>query len=173
MRTTARCQRDKKSLITYSFSDYKIKDIKVFCEFYLSQSNKVDLLERKAETAKQLLDFINNKINTSILQIKTNGSIKRNPKKIAICEVCKKNFYVHSESLGKYCSQECVHIAQRRVERPSRDELKKLIRNMPFLQIGIKYGVSDNAVRRWCKAENLPFKTTIIKNISDEEWEKI
>ena len=44
---------------------------------------------------------------------------------------------------------------------------------MPFLIIGKKYNVSDNAVRKWCKTYNLPFRVSDIKNISDEEWKKI
>ena len=53
---------------------------------------------------------------------------------------------------------------------PSREELKDLIRTTPFIQIGAQFGVSDNAVRKWCKAVNLPSKSTEIKKISDEEW---
>lgn len=55
----------------------------------------------------------------------------------------------------------------------TREELKKKIRTIPFLQIGKEYGISDNAIRKWCKAYNLPFKTREIKSYSDEEWEKI
>ena len=48
-----------------------------------------------------------------------------------------------------------------------------MIRTLPFTKIGEKYGVSDNAVRKWCKSRNLPYKKTDIKNYSDEEWELI
>jgi hypothetical protein len=48
-----------------------------------------------------------------------------------------------------------------------------LIRTSSFLQIGRIYNVSDNAIRKWCKAANLPSKATEIKQYSDEEWEKI
>ena len=57
--------------------------------------------------------------------------------------------------------------------RPTRDELKKLIRDIPFQQIGKKYGVSDNAVRKWCEKENLPARKIDINNYSEEEWKKI
>lgn len=56
---------------------------------------------------------------------------------------------------------------------PSREILKNLIRNKPFTKIGEQFEVSDNAVRKWCKAYNLPYKSTEIKKISDEEWLKI
>ena len=59
------------------------------------------------------------------------------------------------------------------MDRPTREELKNLIRNESFLSIGKKYGVSDNAIRKWCIAENLPSKKTEIKMYTDEEWSKI
>ena len=34
---------------------------------------------------------------------------------------------------------------------------------------GAKYGVSDNTIRKWCIAENLPHKKTDIKMYTDEE----
>lgn len=55
----------------------------------------------------------------------------------------------------------------------TREELKKLIRVKPFVQIGNQFGVSDNAIRKWCDKFNLPRKSTEIKKISDEDWEKI
>ena len=67
----------------------------------------------------------------------------------------------------------CEHKKQQVVERPNREELKKLIRTQTFISIGSQYGVSDNAVRKWCQSENLPFKSSEIKKISDEEWQKI
>lgn len=69
--------------------------------------------------------------------------------------------------------EECYRKNRRVVERPSRNELKKLIRLLPFIQIGNQYGVSDNAIRKWCDSYNLPRKKNEINNFSDEEWENI
>lgn len=55
----------------------------------------------------------------------------------------------------------------------TRDELKSLIRIMPFTKIGEKYNVSDNTIRKWCDKLNLPRKVSDIKSYSDEEWELI
>lgn len=55
----------------------------------------------------------------------------------------------------------------------TREELKELIRTTPFTQIGRKYGVSDNAIRKWCDKFNLPRKTSDIKKYSDADWSKI
>ena len=58
-------------------------------------------------------------------------------------------------------------------EKITREELKQLIRSTPFTKIGLKYGVSDNAIRKWCDKFNLPRKSSEIKQYSDEEWEQI
>lgn len=55
----------------------------------------------------------------------------------------------------------------------NRDKLKSEIRKKPFLQIGKDYGVSDNAIRKWCKKLNLPYKSKDIKKYSEEEWKNI
>lgn len=84
------------------------------------------------------------------------------------CEICGK-----ITKNKKYCSQECSHIAQQKASKPTRKELKKLIRTTSFIELGRRYNVSDNAIRKWCKSYNLPFKTKDIKRISDEDWDKI
>ena len=77
----------------------------------------------------------------------------------------------HKTKTG-YCAK-CLHLQQRKVERPTRDTLKKLIRNTSFLAIGRQYGVSDKAIEKWCVAEGLPYKTREIKSMTDEEWTMI
>jgi 5-methylcytosine-specific restriction endonuclease McrA len=54
--------------------------------------------------------------------------------------------------------------------RPDRDTLKQQIRSIPFTQIGQIYGVSDNAVRKWCQFYELPSKKSLIKQYTEEEW---
>jgi hypothetical protein len=51
--------------------------------------------------------------------------------------------------------------------------LKKIIREKTFVEIGRIYQVSDNAIRKWCRAVNLPTKKSEIKSYSDEEWQRI
>lgn len=89
----------------------------------------------------------------------------RQPKKQNICVDCGKP--VRADV--KRCS-ECEHKRQRKTDWPQRDELKQLIRQETFASIGRQFGVSDNAVRKWCKKYNLPFTKNIIKSYSDEEW---
>lgn len=52
---------------------------------------------------------------------------------------------------------ECANKYQRKIQdRPSKQELALLIAEHGFLGVGKKYSVSDNAIRKWCKAEGLP-----------------
>jgi hypothetical protein len=74
---------------------------------------------------------------------------------------------------GSTRCEKCDHLRQRRANRPTREELKNLIRNKPFTQIASVYGVTDNTIRKWCKSENLPSKSSEIKSYSKEEWDKI
>lgn len=67
----------------------------------------------------------------------------------------------------------CNNKLLRMTERPSREELKNLIRNKPFTQIARKYNVSDNAVRKWCDSYNLPRRSGDIKKIGEEDWNNI
>ena len=69
---------------------------------------------------------------------------------------------------------ECYSIAQRKVtNRPNREELKFLIRNKTFAEIGRLYNVDGNSVKKWCDRVNLPRLKKDIKNYSDKEWELI
>lgn len=95
-------------------------------------------------------------------------SYREREKSIYLCNRCGKELSYKAN----YCS-ECYHYLIRKVERPTRDELKKMIREMPFTQIGEKYGVTDNAIRKWCIKYNLPSKKEIINKYSDEEWKQI
>ena len=88
--------------------------------------------------------------------------------KLFYCKSCGKEI----SKKAQYCP-DCYTYSQRRTERPSRETLKDLIRNDTFSNIGRIYGVSDNTIRKWCKAVNLPTRKTDIKNISDLDWEKI
>ena len=55
----------------------------------------------------------------------------------------------------------------------TREELKQLIRTLPFTKIAEKYDVSDNAIRKWCDKFNLPRKKTEINKMSDQDWQKV
>jgi len=109
-------------------------------------------------------DFYDNEIAQNLI----NKLEEVKSHKIYYCQNCGKEICKGS----KLC-EACSHLSQRVCERPSREELKELIRKKPFTQIAAQYGVTDNAIRKWCDNENLPRKKADINNYSDAEWEKI
>ena len=48
-----------------------------------------------------------------------------------------------------------------------------MIRTLTFTEIGRTYGVSDNAVKKWCDVYNLPRKKSDIKKYTDTEWQSV
>lgn len=50
-------------------------------------------------------------------------------------------------------------------QRPDKNSLYNLILQYSFIYIGRMYGVSDNAIRKWCKAENIPYKSKDIQEL--------
>lgn len=104
------------------------------------------------EKAKEIDDIVQ--------QVKT--------KKISYCKYCGVEVY-----RGNECCPKCCAINSRVVERPDRDILKAMIRTTPFTKIAEQFGVSDNAIRKWCDKYSLPRKKSDINNYTDEEWELV
>ena len=97
------------------------------------------------------------------------GEEKKFEKKKNFCIDCGKEI-----SKGALRCVTCAAKQQQKVaERPTREELKNLIRTKPFTQIGSQYNVSDNAIRKWCENYSLPTKAREIKMFSDEQWKDI
>lgn len=58
---------------------------------------------------------------------------------------------------GSKMCPECYAKSIRRVKnRPSKNDLAKLVSQYGFLGVGKLFGVTDNAVRKWCKTDGLP-----------------
>ena len=66
-------------------------------------------------------------------------------------------------SAGSKRCPECYAKSQRKVERPTKEELSNLIKEFGFSGTGRKFGVSDNAIRKWCKSYGLPTKISDYK----------
>lgn len=71
---------------------------------------------------------------------------------VPVCIVCEETL---QEKEVTCCSRECVAAHQKRAVWPSKDVLKKEIQENSWKELGRKYGVSDNAVRRWAKKYQL------------------
>lgn len=81
-----------------------------------------------------------------------NPILKRSDK---ICSICHKQ-YTPKDNVQKFCSIECYGLSTRKVTRPNKQILELEIANNNFVQLGKKYGVSDNAVRKWAKKYGIP-----------------
>lgn len=75
-----------------------------------------------------------------------------------ICPFCNKNYKNADAEMCLECYK------KKQAENiPPKEELEPLLGKISFVKIGEKYGVSDNAVRKWCKKYGLPFRTKDLK----------
>jgi HNH endonuclease len=87
----------------------------------------------------------------------------RNVPRQRVCPSCGECF-APRHIRHRYCSMRCVGAAnseklrgipqpeRRKVERPAYEQLKAELEATSFSAVGRKYGVSDNAVRKWLRA---------------------
>ena len=90
------------------------------------------------------------------------GRANRRTAPVARCPDCDEEF-VPKDSRQRYCSRTCGQRRRdrprsrgpypqlRKVERPPYDQLIREIRQTSWSAVGRKYGVSDNAVRKWVR----------------------
>lgn len=102
---------------------------------------------------KLYLKYVIDKYGKDYVSLYDNYVKPTKTKQSMLCKKCGKIIGIHGKS--GLCAS-CVHLGvnnekARKVNRPLKDELEKLVIEMPMTKIGLKYGVSDNAIRRWCK----------------------
>lgn len=85
-----------------------------------------------------------------------------------LCPICKTNYKDKRSNMCINCMK--YERKTRDTLRVSRDELKDLVRSIPFTQIAQMYNVSDNTVRKWCDKYHIPKHRNKIKNLTDEQW---
>jgi DNA-directed RNA polymerase subunit RPC12/RpoP len=84
------------------------------------------------------------------------------PARTYTCATCGTEFKAVSQRINRslsgdlYCSPACRQFAQRKVTRPSAEELRQLMVDVGnWTALGQLFGVSDNAVRKWAKRYGL------------------
>ena len=74
------------------------------------------------------------------------------------CEYCKEEF-VTNDHKQIYCTPSCASFGSRKTERPSKEELKKLISENSWEAIGRIYNVNGNTIKYWARGYGIEFQT--------------
>jgi hypothetical protein len=69
---------------------------------------------------------------------------------VIACKTCGEKASTKDRNCNK-----CANFLKRKIERPSSDELYKMLWEIPKTQIAKAFGVSDNAIKKWAKDYNL------------------
>lgn len=81
-------------------------------------------------------------------------------KQLQKCKLC------NSETYNKtYCSDKCSKLAKRKVARPSKEHLTKLLISNNWTKIANLFNVSDNAVRKWAKQYGINTNRKELRNL--------
>ena len=154
---------------------WKVLDIKYFLVFNTIKLNEVinelknmptEELTAKFTIPERVCKICNNlfKIRSStqkycidckMCKPKVEKFLKQNNERNFICLACHTNFKSNESRAPKYCSYICSRRSKRKIERPTKDQLEKLIWEKPTIQIAKEYNVSDKAVEKWCKSYNI------------------
>lgn len=167
---------DKKYLIIREYSvfpyfiDFAFVDLKIAIEIDGSQHlekerHERDVLKDKLlqENGWKIIRFSENIVKTDWNVLKQtldsflDGLNKKSFEMVGIIKLPKFSIKKERNENGYTEAQIKNYNKQRKVERPSKEELEVLIKTESFLEIGRKYGVSDNAIRKWCKMYDLPY----------------
>jgi len=171
-------ENTKKNMFPF---EKKLEDILIENSTYLSSSNlKTKLLKYESINYQCYICGIsrwnNKKLVLQLDHINGINNDNRIENLRLLCPNChsqtetyagkKKKNKVKQKKLIKFCSKCGVNVdnkvfcqscdtemkkTRRKVERPSKEELIKLINDIGYSATGRKYGVSDNAIRKWLK----------------------
>ena len=151
--------------------------------FSFNKANAVSWEKTKEELKKCILVCANchREIHSGLITQELQSSyIEKNAQEIDLqLQKIKTHQLVYCKTCGTIISNKatqcvkCAGLTRQVVKRPDRETLKDLIRSTPFTTIGKMYGVTDNAVRKWCSSVKLPCRSSEIKQYTEEEWTKI
>lgn len=123
----------------------------------------IKLLKNTTLTSKEIAKKFN--VNyTTISSINTGTTWKNISINYPIRKANNKKYKKHCLDCGKEITKQsircrsCFEISQRKINRPSKEELIKELKETNFVQTGKRYNVSDVAIRKWCKGYNISDK---------------
>lgn len=98
-------------------------------------------------------DRLNNDIsNLEVMTPVRHAKHHRPPKPHYVCDTCEKEFQSKKKKHAKvYCSRDCYKVSCSKTKRPTKEELADLIWKHPTSRLASHFGVSSNAVAKWCK----------------------
>ena len=119
-------------------------EISILCE-----CSQEELNDKEREYIKKFNSVVPNGYNI----LDENNTIYNVVKHFCICCGAK----ITVDSASKMC-RKCYTASTRTVERPTKEELYSILRENKgnFTKVGKIFGVSDNAIRKWCKGYDLP-----------------
>lgn len=73
---------------------------------------------------------------------------------VVLCSNCHKKLHweLQQQVVSEGINKKVVHLKARKVERPSKEELEKMIWETSVSEVARKFGVSNVAVAKWCKS---------------------
>lgn len=147
-------------------NDHRIFNLRLLCpnchtqtETYGRKNGERSGVADYESSLKVLVSKKEERIKTLIEKKPVKTTRVRNSVSEKVCGHCEKLFKPKSNrQVGKYCSIECRAFGRRVAPRPTKVELEKLLKNHSFVALGEIFGVSDNAVRKWCKSYDIEIK---------------
>lgn len=117
----------------------------------INDDNRIENIRIVCPNCNATLDtHCGKNFNNNYIKIKlNNGLFKSKSKKLD--NFCKCGIKLNK--LSKMCNT-CFSIHQRKTKRPPYEQLLKEIEELGYCGTGRKYGVSDNAIRKWKKYYN-------------------
>ena len=144
---------------------------------YTTEQTKIKIASFKSRLVvlnkkemKPYIDYAENKYGKDFIKL-YDGYVK--PEKLKrFCKQC--GFEISFGCKSSLCKK-CVPHKRKIENRPSKEELEIMVNEMPMTKIGEKYGVSDNAVKKWCKNYGIQLKNrlgywTKLKHVSSHVY---
>lgn len=124
-----------------------------------NKNKNIDIKKLTKNNDTNFVKFIINKIFQKVVEENyVHDMLQRIFQKVInqnkVCKLC--NEYISCDNISEVCIK-CTpkyrfqNPTKRKVERSSYEQLKAEVQASSYVQVGKKYGVSDNAIRKWIK----------------------
>ena len=148
-------------------TDNRIENLQILCPNCHSKTNnyrrKNSLIGRRHSKPEDLI-ITDEEVQERKQKKKESRRIPKELHKInylpdKICPIYGKTFHPDSKTT-KFCSLDCYNIDRSKTRPPYEELINKLKENKGnFTAVGKFYGVTDNAVRKWCKLYQISNKS--------------